>query len=71
MSIPAGRARACARHTPSRPTTEQRAAESRRAAVQLSLTRLRDDLDKARVPAHRTMLERAIATLEAELASLR
>ena len=49
---------------------EQRAVDSRRAALALSLARMRGDLDTARVPAHRTMLERASATLESELASL-
>jgi len=49
---------------------EQRAADSRRTAIGLSLTRMRTDLTKATVAAHRTMIERAIATLEAELASL-
>jgi hypothetical protein len=51
-------------------TLEQRAAESRRVAIELSLARMRADLEKARVAAHRTMIERAIATLETELASL-
>jgi hypothetical protein len=49
---------------------EQRAADSRRASIELSLVRMRAELDKARVAAHRTMIERAIETLEAELASL-
>ena len=49
---------------------EQRTADNRRTAIELSLTRMRADLAKARVAAHRTMIERAIATLEAELASL-
>ena len=55
-----------------RPPTsdEQRAADSRRTAIELSLTRMRADLEKATVAAHRTMIERAIATLQAELASL-
>ena len=45
-------------------------AASRRGLVQMSLVRMRSDLQTARVTAHRTMLEGAIATLEAELASL-
>jgi glutathionyl-hydroquinone reductase len=49
---------------------EQRSADSRRTAIALSLTRMRADLTKATAFAHRTMIERAIATLEAELASL-
>ena len=47
----------------------ERAIGNRRTAVELSLARMRADLDKARVAAHRTMIERAIETLEAELAS--
>jgi hypothetical protein len=46
------------------------AADSRRVGIELSLARMRGDLEKAHVPAHRAMLERAIATHEAELASL-
>ena len=46
------------------------AAASRRGVVQLSLARMRGELETARVTAHRTMIEGAIATLEAELASL-
>lgn len=45
-------------------------AESRRLAIELSLTRMRADLGRARADAHRQMIEGAIATLEAELASL-
>jgi len=49
---------------------QARGAESRRVAIELSLTRMRADLGKARAAAHRQMIEGAIATLEAELASL-
>ncbi len=49
---------------------ERRAADSRRTGIELSLARMRADLKKATVAAHRTMIERAIETLEAELASL-
>jgi len=49
---------------------EQRTADSRRTAIELSLTRMRADLAKATVDAHRTMIQRAIESLEAELASL-
>ena len=45
-------------------------AASRRGLVQLSLVRMRGDLQTARVTAHRSMIEGAIATLEAELASI-
>ncbi len=51
-------------------TPGERAAASRRETLQLSLVRLRADLEQARRPAHRSMLEQAIATLDAELASL-
>ncbi len=51
-------------------TSEQRAVVSRRGSIQMSLARLRADLEQARRPAHRSMLEQARATLEAELASL-
>jgi hypothetical protein len=49
---------------------EERSAGNRRTAIELSLARMRADLERARVAAHRTMIERAIETLEAELASL-
>ena len=49
---------------------EQRAADSRRTGIELSLARMRADMKRATVAAHRTMIERAIETLEAELASL-
>jgi hypothetical protein len=45
-------------------------AESRRQTLVLSLARLRRERDVARVAAHRTMLDEAIATIDAELASL-
>ena len=51
-------------------TPEQRAVASRREAIQMSLVRLRADRAQAQHAAHRTMLDQAIATLEAELASL-
>lgn len=45
------------------------AADSRKVALELSLARMRADLERAHVVAHRAMIERAIATLETELAS--
>jgi hypothetical protein len=45
-------------------------ASSRRRAIELSLSRMRAELERARVPAHRSMIAAAIATLESELASL-
>ena len=47
---------------------QRRAAESRRTK-ELSLARARADLQAARLPAHRRMLQQAVAVLEAELAA--
>ena len=46
---------------------EQREAQARRRIVELSLARARSELTTARSPAHRQMLEQAIAALEAQL----
>ena len=51
-------------------TPEQRAAADRRKALELSRARAAADLDRATIPAHRKMLEQAIAALDAELAKL-
>jgi hypothetical protein len=51
-------------------TPEQREIASRRAALELSRSRARDDLSRATAPAHRKMLEDALAALEAQLADL-
>lgn len=51
-------------------TPDEHARASRRRDLELSLARARADLERARVCAHRAMLERAIGTLESELASL-
>jgi hypothetical protein len=45
-------------------------ADSRKVTLELSLARMRADREKARIGAHRAMIDQAIATLEAELASL-
>ncbi|MEQ1731022.1 MAG: hypothetical protein ABL982_21850 [Vicinamibacterales bacterium] len=58
------------RETRSALSSEQRAVASRRETLQMSLVRVGADLEQARRPAHRSMLEQARATLEAELASL-
>ena len=50
-------------------TPGHRAEASRRQTLELSLARLRADLEAAQRPAHRAMLAQAIATLEAERAS--
>ena len=52
-------------------TSEQRAAEGRRQALQLSRARAAGDLDRATVPAHRRMLEAAIKALDDQLATLK
>lgn len=49
-------------------TPEEREVRARRRTIELSLTRARADLAAARSPAHRTMLEHAIAALEEQLA---
>jgi hypothetical protein len=46
------------------------AAHAARASLMLARTRALADLQLARAPAHRTMLERAIADLDARLAQL-
>ena len=51
-------------------TAEEKARASRVRDLELSLARARADLQRAHVCAHRAMLERAIETLESELASL-
>jgi hypothetical protein len=58
------------RDRPRGATEGDRTAGSRRSTIELTLKRLRADREKAQVPAHRTMLDQAIATLEAELTSL-
>jgi hypothetical protein len=45
----------------------QREALVRRQTLELSLARARSELASARSPAHRRMLERAIASLEAQV----
>jgi hypothetical protein len=50
-------------------TSDQRQARERRATLELSLARMRADLQRATSPAHRRMAEQAIATLQAELAT--
>jgi hypothetical protein len=49
---------------------EARAIADRRAALQLSLARVRDALGRASQPAHRAMLERAAADLAADISAL-
>jgi hypothetical protein len=61
-----------ARHRPTKPpvTAEQRARVERRKSLELARARTAHDLARASAPAHRAMLERALAALDAQLASL-
>jgi hypothetical protein len=49
---------------------EDAARADRRRALELSRTRAAADLERATVAAHRKMLERALAALDAQLAAL-
>jgi hypothetical protein len=49
---------------------EARARVARREALMLALARVRDELTGAHQPAHRAMLERAVAALEAQISGL-
>jgi hypothetical protein len=49
---------------------EEQARATRREALQLSRARAADDLSRASAPAHRQMLEGAIAAIDAQLADL-
>lgn len=51
-------------------TPEQQAVEQRRRALELTRTRACDDLSRASAPAHRRMLEEAIASLDQQLKDL-
>lgn len=51
-------------------SADARARLARREATALALARAKDDLARATRPAHREMLERAVAALEAELSAL-
>jgi hypothetical protein len=51
-------------------TPEQQATEQRRRALELTRARACDDLSRASAPAHRKMLEDAIAALDRQLADL-
>ena len=51
-------------------TAEQRQAAARKQALQLSRARAVSDLGRATAPAHRTMLEQAIAALDEQLVAL-
>jgi hypothetical protein len=51
-------------------TPEQRVAAERRQTLERARARAAADLEHARVPAHRAMLERTLAALDAELAKV-
>ena len=51
-------------------TPEQNAVELRRSDLELTRVRARNDLKRATVPAHRRMLEQAIAELDRQLDGL-
>ena len=51
-------------------TPEQLALQDRRLTLELMRKRAVDDLSRATAPAHRHMLEQAIASLDADLAGL-
>lgn len=49
---------------------EERARSAQRTTLELARARAADDLSRATVPAHKKMLEQAIAALEAQLSQL-
>lgn len=51
-------------------TPEQRESAERRASLELARARALADLERAKAPAHRRMLEQAIAALDGQLARL-
>lgn len=51
-------------------TPEQQVREARRQNLELARSRARADLDRATAPAHRSMLQQAIAALDAQLQDL-
>jgi len=52
------------------PTARDLEARERRRALELARTRARNDLARATAPAHRQMLEGAIAALDRQIAAL-
>lgn len=51
-------------------TPEEQARVSKRQSLELARTRAAADLDRATAPAHRRMLEQALAALDEQLRSL-
>jgi hypothetical protein len=57
--------------TPRRPPArEELDLSDKRRALELTRKRMADDLTRATVPAHRKMLEQALASLDEQLAAL-
>jgi hypothetical protein len=52
------------------PTPEERDRSARRQAIELTRARAAADLARATAPAHRRMLEQALASLDEQLRSL-
>jgi hypothetical protein len=52
------------------PTAEELMRRERRRALELARTRARNDLERADAPAHRQMLQGAIAALDRQIAEL-
>jgi len=50
-------------------SAEEQARRARRAGLELARTRAAADLERATVPAHRQMLEQALAALDEQLRS--
>lgn len=63
----AARGKTAARHTLS---PEEREAEQRRRTLQLTRTRTQQDLNRAKAPAHREMLQQALDVLDREIERL-
>jgi hypothetical protein len=51
-------------------TPDERADAGRRRTLELTRTRVADDLSRAKSPHHRAMLERSLAAIDDELARL-
>jgi hypothetical protein len=51
-------------------TPDQQAADERRRALELTRARARNDLSRATAPAHKRMLEQAIAALDKQIHDL-
>jgi hypothetical protein len=52
------------------PTPDELAHADRRRSLELTRARMVSDLDRASAAAHRTMIERAIAALDEQIAAL-